>query len=176
MRKPCEQTDQACVPPPGPVERGEEALENLFGAEVLPDLDLSSLPDSFQTLLGGDADPHDPAVQREVVQFIQSREGAAARRLLGRIVGDAEMSQLLQSAGSGAESEQPSPELRDKLEGAIHSLTSGAARKDLSKNAAEISFGKVKTVRHAELRVGRNDACPCGSGRKFKNCCLHKGP
>jgi hypothetical protein len=24
------------------------------------------------------------------------------------------------------------------------------------------------------LRVGRNDACPCGSGRKFKHCCLQR--
>ncbi|MDU7153445.1 MAG: SEC-C metal-binding domain-containing protein, partial [Enterobacter sp.] len=21
--------------------------------------------------------------------------------------------------------------------------------------------------------VGRNDPCPCGSGKKFKSCCLH---
>jgi len=24
------------------------------------------------------------------------------------------------------------------------------------------------------LRIGRNDPCPCGSGRKYKNCCLRK--
>ena len=24
-------------------------------------------------------------------------------------------------------------------------------------------------------KVGRNDACPCGSGRKFKQCCATKG-
>lgn len=24
-------------------------------------------------------------------------------------------------------------------------------------------------------KVGRNDACPCGSGKKFKNCCRKKG-
>ena len=24
-------------------------------------------------------------------------------------------------------------------------------------------------------RVGRNDPCPCGSGKKFKNCCMRKG-
>ena len=24
-------------------------------------------------------------------------------------------------------------------------------------------------------KVGRNDPCPCGSGRKFKKCCLGKG-
>ncbi|MGX5149687.1 SEC-C metal-binding domain-containing protein, partial [Enterobacter hormaechei] len=22
-------------------------------------------------------------------------------------------------------------------------------------------------------KVGRNDPCPCGSGKKFKSCCLH---
>lgn len=27
-------------------------------------------------------------------------------------------------------------------------------------------------VRHA-VKVGRNDPCPCGSGKKFKKCCLH---
>lgn len=25
----------------------------------------------------------------------------------------------------------------------------------------------------AELKPGRNDPCPCGSGKKYKNCCLH---
>ena len=25
-----------------------------------------------------------------------------------------------------------------------------------------------------EVRVGRNDPCPCGSGKKFKKCCLGK--
>ncbi len=29
---------------------------------------------------------------------------------------------------------------------------------------------QVETVRRAEPKVGRNDACPCGSGRKFKHC------
>lgn len=24
------------------------------------------------------------------------------------------------------------------------------------------------------MTVGRNEACPCGSGRKYKNCCLDK--
>ncbi|WP_250243489.1 SEC-C metal-binding domain-containing protein, partial [Escherichia coli] len=25
----------------------------------------------------------------------------------------------------------------------------------------------------AENMPGRNDPCPCGSGKKFKKCCLH---
>lgn len=27
---------------------------------------------------------------------------------------------------------------------------------------------------HAPPKVGRNDPCPCGSGKKFKKCCLNK--
>ena len=30
------------------------------------------------------------------------------------------------------------------------------------------------TIRREQRRVGRNDPCPCGSGRKFKECCLGK--
>lgn len=25
-----------------------------------------------------------------------------------------------------------------------------------------------------EEKIGRNDPCPCGSGKKFKNCCINK--
>jgi len=28
-------------------------------------------------------------------------------------------------------------------------------------------------VIHATPKVGRNDPCPCGSGKKYKKCCLH---
>lgn len=26
-----------------------------------------------------------------------------------------------------------------------------------------------------EYKIGRNDPCPCGSGKKYKNCCLKSG-
>lgn len=29
----------------------------------------------------------------------------------------------------------------------------------------------VATIRNDEPRIGRNDPCPCGSGKKFKQCC-----
>jgi len=36
--------------------------------------------------------------------------------------------------------------------------------------------GKVlkDSVRRSEAKVGRNDPCPCGSGKKYKKCCLLK--
>ena len=33
---------------------------------------------------------------------------------------------------------------------------------------------KVETIRNIGSRVGRNEPCPCGSGKKYKNCCLRK--
>jgi len=37
----------------------------------------------------------------------------------------------------------------------------------------EDSAPASKPVRRCEPRVGRNDPCPCGSGKKYKKCCLH---
>jgi preprotein translocase subunit SecA len=31
-----------------------------------------------------------------------------------------------------------------------------------------------KPVRRTESKVGRNDPCPCGSGKKYKQCCISK--
>ena len=40
----------------------------------------------------------------------------------------------------------------------------------LSTNAAE-SSGPVRPMPKANKTPGRNDPCPCGSGKKYKNCC-----
>ena len=34
-----------------------------------------------------------------------------------------------------------------------------------------ISAPKPETAIPADMKVGRNEPCPCGSGKKFKNCC-----
>jgi hypothetical protein len=35
----------------------------------------------------------------------------------------------------------------------------------------EASSGKVKPIVRAGSKLGRNDPCPCGSGKKYKKCC-----
>ncbi|MEM6470782.1 MAG: SEC-C metal-binding domain-containing protein [Planctomycetota bacterium] len=44
--------------------------------------------------------------------------------------------------------------------------------------AAEASNQSVETkaepIRNKGQKVGRNDPCPCGSGKKYKNCCMRK--
>jgi uncharacterized protein YecA (UPF0149 family) len=34
--------------------------------------------------------------------------------------------------------------------------------------------GPPKPIVRKEEKVGRNDPCPCGSGKKYKNCCHPK--
>ena len=38
-------------------------------------------------------------------------------------------------------------------------------------NISEKEGGMNKTVVNEEPKIGRNDPCPCGSGKKYKNCC-----
>lgn len=33
----------------------------------------------------------------------------------------------------------------------------------------------VVTAPRRTIKVGRNEPCPCGSGKKYKDCCLSKG-
>jgi preprotein translocase subunit SecA len=40
--------------------------------------------------------------------------------------------------------------------------------------SAKTEDGKGVTVRRDGKKVGRNDPCPCGSGKKYKRCCLPK--
>ncbi len=36
------------------------------------------------------------------------------------------------------------------------------------------SVSKPRPVQRKAVKVGRNDPCPCGSGKKYKNCCMAK--
>jgi preprotein translocase subunit SecA len=42
------------------------------------------------------------------------------------------------------------------------------------KNKAKFSKS-AGMLRHQGRKVGRNEPCPCGSGKKFKKCHLNKG-
>ena len=46
----------------------------------------------------------------------------------------------------------------------------GAAKKTVVRRPAAPQKPKGITVSGKE-KIGRNDPCPCGSGKKYKNCC-----
>jgi preprotein translocase subunit SecA len=45
-----------------------------------------------------------------------------------------------------------------------------AARRSAAAAAGRRPEAVVETIRRDEPKVGRNDPCPCGSGKKFKQC------
>jgi uncharacterized protein len=55
-----------------------------------------------------------------------------------------------------------------------HMMPLGPSARDRSEIAMQWVL-PVRTARPATTGVGRNDPCPCGSGKKFKKCCLARG-
>jgi len=42
-------------------------------------------------------------------------------------------------------------------------------------DGSQQSEKKLEPIRNRMSKVGRNDPCPCGSGKKYKNCCMRMG-
>ena len=71
-----------------------------------------------------------------------------------------------------------------ELEGDPKGLLLFALEKLTGKKAADVPRAKpplppmprltLPRQPEAKQKVGRNDPCPCGSGKKFKNCCMRK--
>ena len=43
-------------------------------------------------------------------------------------------------------------------------------RRVAMQSANQSDAPKIETIRRSDPKIGRNDACPCGSGKKYKNC------
>ncbi|HEX4233502.1 MAG TPA: UPF0149 family protein [Caldimonas sp.] len=74
---------------------------------------------------------------------------------------------LPDDAADETDSARPSAKSALSLDQAIDHVVSGVA--ELYEWTLPLRY-KVEVVRHAAPKVGRNDPCPCGSGRKFKHC------
>lgn len=54
----------------------------------------------------------------------------------------------------------------------VSSMNGALARRQAGSSiTAQHTQGKSVTVRRTSPKIGRNDPCPCGSGKKYKNCC-----
>ena len=80
-----------------------------------------------------------------------------------------------QTQSSGAE--RPPGLRQNPLTTSTRTLEPGISEEDRHEGngASGVPIGEAaggQTQSHHEaLKVGRNDPCPCGSGKKFKNCC-----
>ena len=65
----------------------------------------------------------------------------------------------------------PPPSLSSQIFDLVHNSAQSIPP---SLETAEPVHNSAEPFRRMAAKVGRNDACPCGSGRKFKYCCLDK--
>ncbi len=51
----------------------------------------------------------------------------------------------------------------------------GMLGKDIATSSVQVESDNSSAIpiKNATRSIGRNDTCPCGSGKKFKKCCLH---
>jgi len=152
------------VAPPSAVEEEQdsEATTEVVEAEVeaeteaeAEDLDLGELREMLP-----------PGVDmRQVEQMLSSPRGALL----------ADFSAFCQERGVGDEGDEA--EMTDAMR-ELHDEWLQTPREALEgKKPAEALEGgrlfpdKIETFRRETPKVGRNDPCPCGSGKKFKKCC-----
>lgn len=55
-----------------------------------------------------------------------------------------------------------------------HSIEEEYRRRTKLEMARTVNPLIIKPFRHEKPRTGRNEQCPCGSGQKYKMCCIRK--
>ena len=70
--------------------------------------------------------------------------------------------------------------LMTEMRAALEKYSINSVYMDWFPEEKEKVFGKKlstgeETYRRRNKKIGRNDPCPCGSGKKFKQCCINKG-
>jgi len=102
------------------------------------------------------------------------REGMRVFETMWRTIGE-RVTDLIFRMEEVQQEQQPQPqnvlaeveEQHSEAEGAISSFASEGQDAANSSQAPK----KTETIRNKGEKVGRNSPCPCGSGKKFKNCC-----
>jgi preprotein translocase subunit SecA len=49
-----------------------------------------------------------------------------------------------------------------------------AAEQEKASAGHQSSGKKAEPIRNRAAKIGRNEPCPCGSGKKYKNCCMRQ--
>jgi preprotein translocase subunit SecA len=79
---------------------------------------------------------------------------------------------LAQRARAQGPGDQPSPQAGRPLPaGAAQAATAGSRPAFQVGSSREIKLPTINVPKAAVPKVGRNDPCPCGSGKKYKQCC-----
>jgi preprotein translocase subunit SecA len=69
------------------------------------------------------------------------------------------------------EERRPSPQRMVLTRGEMPEMTPEMMPQEMATASEAGRGGAIETVRREGRKIGRNEPCPCGSGKKYKKCC-----
>lgn len=77
--------------------------------------------------------------------------------------------------GAGAIEKIVSMDKVEKLQDEVDNYKAATGEMSNAELLQAVRMMCTKPVIRDYKKIGRNDPCPCGSGKKYKNCCLKTG-
>jgi len=165
------------TPAEEPVYEDEEAVEGEIEAESLIEGDMPDLSqlDPSQLDLSQIADALPPGMKlppgfnmKQLQDIMESPQG--------KIMSDFLL--FCQEKGveinEGSMDDPRTQELQEEWKSTRRKAFDGKTPGEMLEENPGVMPGKIETYRRETPRVGRNDPCPCGSGKKYKKCCEGK--
>ena len=134
--------------------------EKLFGEETFREIERAVLLRNVDTKWMDHIDEMDDLKGSIGLQAYAQRDPVNEYRLQGSDMFDAMIAEIREETVRRVLTVVPRPQPVQRVQIA----------KPLQEGMADGSKKKVVVVRKAE-KIGRNDLCPCGSGKKYKKCC-----
>ena len=143
--------------------------EQLFGAEVFREVERAILLRNVDTAWMEHIDTMEDLKSNVSLQSYAQRDPINEYRIQGADLFDSMVDDIRQNTLRGIMSVMPRPQpiARVQVANPLTAGFEGAKKKPVVRRAST-------TVVNDSARVGRNDPCPCGSGKKYKNCCLRR--
>ena len=142
-----------------------EEKEQLFGKEAFLEIQRSILLRNVDVAWMQHIDDMDELKGQIGLQSYAHRDPVTEYRIVGGDMFDTMIEDIREKTVRGILSVVPRVAPTIKRMQVANPISAGF------EGSAAKSEKKVTIRKTAEQKVGRNDACPCGSGKKYKNCC-----
>ncbi|MBQ9784027.1 MAG: preprotein translocase subunit SecA [Clostridia bacterium] len=143
--------------------------EELFGAETFREVERAVLLRNVDSAWMEHIDTMDELKSTVGLQSYAQRDPITEYRIQGADMFDAMVEEIRNGTVRMILTVVPRPTPIERVQVA-NPLTAGHGGERAKKKVIVSKGGK--TVVKEGASVGRNDPCPCGSGKKYKNCCL----
>ena len=144
--------------------------EALFGEEQFREVERTILLHNVDISWMEHIDVMDELKSTVGLQSYAQRNPITEYRIQGAEIFDAMVEDIRMGTVRGILSVMPKPEAIQRVQ--VANPISEGFEGTVRKRAAAPAKRKGVTVVKDSAQVGRNDPCPCGSGKKYQNCCL----